>query len=200
MFEDVTIEGIDKLRIQHENGEIEHMSIVFFGDKLHKEIYEVIKYAASLDVENKFYINSNEKDVEGYGLKYPGMLLLKSHGRHVVKYQQMLKHLPQIQRFVVKNKLENVSTLSDEDNSALFSHEIPYLILFIDGEDTSNESLKKEFSEIGKTEGENIKFSISDFTNEYQSQISHACNINPGDKSALPKIVIFQFKGVAFQR
>ena len=148
----------------------------------------------------RFYIVDDEEAAQKYGVEFPGLLLLKSEGDNVVKYNDDLLHLNKLQQFIVQYTLKNVFVLGPEDNSPIFSHEIPYLILFMDHSNSSHGEYRLEFEKIGEKLGEKIKFAISDFSNDYQKHIAEACGIVDTSDDSLPHLMIFHTKGSSYDR
>lgn len=200
-FKKLDKQGLQDLVKKHEHSlDDDAVSLVFFGNETFREIHDVFKQVASLEVDREFYIVEKEGLEKDYGLKFPGFMLLKSSSNPVVKYEGKLLHLNQIQKFIVQNSIKNSFLLGPEDNTPIFTHEIPYLILFIDQKDPKYKEVKEDFMKYGDVLGSKVKFALADFTDPFHDSIAEACGIFQKTEETLPQIFIFHAKGISYDR
>lgn len=183
-----------------EGGDSLPISVVFFGNKTNLELYNIFEHLASHEVDHDFYNYPHPGLEQEYGVDFPGYILLKPYDERIISYEGDLRYIDKLKKFIVKNTLKNVFTLGPEDNSQIFTYEVPMIFLYIDHENDEHTAIRENFSEIGNKLGSKVKFAISDYSNHYQRNIAEICGIQESVENTLPQIIIFHTSGMSYNR
>lgn len=153
-----------------------------------------------MEVIHPFYIVSDKKLADKYQVNYPGFMLVKNYDQNIERYAGDMLNLANIQKFIVEKTLKDVFVLGPEDNSPMFTHEIPYMILFSETKADDHMEILNKYTAIGKKLGSKVKFAIADYTNPFQESIAEICGIFTKEERNISQIFIFRSSGSKYER